>query len=193
MTISIRWDVVGRARGAPYDRVVKTILSASLALALSASAVLAEDEWERCGELPPAVAQTRQAIHEAAAARDYAALAKLADPDEFVYSFGEEGGDPVAYWQAVDREGTDIRATIGALLEMSCAVLTYEEMVEYVWPAAADAPYAELTAEETAALEALYAGEVEAQYIEGTEIGYYVGWRLYIAEDGRWTAFVAGD
>jgi hypothetical protein len=76
---------------------------------------------------------------------------------------------------------------------MGCAVVAYEEMTEYVWPFAADASYAELSAAEKAALERLYPGHVEDQYIEGTAVGYYVGWRLFIGEDGRWTGFVAGD
>jgi hypothetical protein len=172
---------------------MRVILSSLAAGALWVSAPAAADEAERCGELPPAVAKTRTAILDAAAARDYAALAKLADPDEFDYSFGEEGGDPVVYWEAVDAEGTDIRATIAAVLEMGCAVVAYEEMTEYVWPFAADASYAELSAAEKAALERLYPGHVEDQYIEGTAVGYYVGWRLFIGEDGRWTGFVAGD
>jgi hypothetical protein len=76
---------------------------------------------------------------------------------------------------------------------MGCAVAVYEEATEYAYPAAAEMAYADLTADEKAALEKLYPGEVEAQYIEGTEVGYYVGWRLYIDEDGRWSSFIAGD
>lgn len=30
-------------------------------------------------------------------------------------------------------------------------------------------------------------------YLEDSETGYYVGWRIVIEDDGRWTAFVAGD
>ena len=173
---------------------MKAILSIVVALALWASAAAAaEDEAQRCGELPPAVAQTKAAIRDAAAARDYAALAKLADPATFTYSFGD-GGDPVAYWTSVDGEGTDIRATIAALLDMSCATFPGDETGPYYeWPAAAEIPYAELTEDEVAALQKLYEGKLEDQYIEGPEVGYYVGWRLLITEDGRWDAFVAGD
>ena len=64
---------------------------------------------------------------------------------------------------------------------------------EYVWPAASEIPYSDLTAEEKAALEKLYPGKVEDQYVEGTATGYYASWRLYIDEDGHWTSFVAGD
>ncbi len=173
---------------------MKAILSIVAAVALWASAAVAQDEpaAERCGALPPLVAKMREAIR-AAAARDYAALAKLTDPSEFTYSFGDEGGDPVVYWKSVDAEGTDIRATIVALLDMSCAVVEEEDATEYVWPAASEIAYADLTAEEKAALEKLYPGKVEDQYVEGTDTGYYASWRLYIDQDGHWTSFVAGD
>jgi hypothetical protein len=174
---------------------MKTTLSFMVAVALWASAAAAQDEppAERCGALPAPVAKMREAIRAAAAARDYGALAKLTDPTAFTYSFGDEGGDPVKYWKSAEAEGTDIRATIVALLDMSCAVIEEEDSKEYVWPAAAEVPYAELTAEEKAALEKLYPGKVEDQYVEGTNTGYYASWRLYIDEDGHWASFVAGD
>ncbi len=174
---------------------MKAILSIVAAVALWASAAAAQDEpaAERCGTLPPAVAKTREAIRAAAAARDYGALAKLTAPGEFTYSFGDEGGDPVKYWKSADAEGTDIRATIVALLDMSCAVVEEEESKEYVWPAASEIAYGDLTAEEKAALEKLYPGKVEDQYVEGMSTGYYASWRLYIDEEGHWTSFVAGD
>ena len=175
---------------------MKAILSIVAALALWASAAAAQDEEaaaERCEALPAPVAKMRADIRAAAAARDYGALAKLTDPSAFTYSFGEEGGDPVKYWKSAEADGTDIRSTIVALLDMSCAVVEEEDSREYVWPAAAEVPYAELTAEEKAALEKLYPGKVEDQYVEGTDVGYYASWRLYIDEDGHWTSFVAGD
>jgi len=174
---------------------MKAILSIVAAVALWASAAAAQDEpaGERCSALPAPVAKMRDSIRAAAAARDYEALAKLTDPTAFVYSFGEEGGDPVKYWKSADAEGTDIRATIVALLDMSCAVVEEEESKEYVWPAASEIAYGDLTAEEKAALEKLYPGKVEDQYVEGVNTGYYVSWRLYIDEEGHWTSFVAGD
>ncbi len=174
---------------------MKAILSIVAAVALWASAAAAQEEpaAERCGDLPPLVEKMREAIRAAAAARDYGVLAKLTDPSEFTYSFGGEGGDPVKYWKSADAEGTDIRATIVALLDMTCAVIEEEEATEYVWPAAAEIAYADLTAEEKAALERLYPGKVEDQYMEGTSTGYYASWRLYIDQDGHWTSFVAGD
>jgi hypothetical protein len=29
--------------------------------------------------------------------------------------------------------------------------------------------------------------------MDGPEDGFYVGWQLYIDEDGRWTGFIVGD
>jgi len=196
MAIPMRGHViVGRQHWGIYDPAMKAILSILAALALWASAAAAQDDEaaERCDALPAPVAKMREAIRAAATARDYAALAKLTDPSTFTYSFGDEGGDPVKYWKSADAEGTDIRATIVALLDMSCAVVEEEESKEYVWPAASEIAYADLTAEEKAALEKLYPGKVEDQYIEGTAAGYYASWRLYIDQDGHWTSFVAGD
>jgi len=175
---------------------MRAILSVAAALALWASTAAAQNEEaaaERCGELPAPVAKMREAIRTGATARDYGALGKLTDPSQFTYSFGDEGGDPAKYWQSVDTEGTDVRATIVGVLDTTCAVLEEEDAKEYVWPAASEIAYAELTAEEKAALEKLYTGKVEDQYVEGTAAGYYAGWRLYIDEDGHWTSFVEGD
>lgn len=174
---------------------MKTILSIAAALALGASAAAAQDEEvaERCDALPAPVAKMRADVRAAAAARDYGALAKLTDPSGFTYTFGDEGGDPLPYWKSLDAEGTDIPATIVAVLDMGCAIIEEEGSRDYVWPSAAGISYAELTAEEKAALETLYPGTVEDQYVEGTDVGYYASWRLYIDEDGHWTSFVAGD
>ena len=164
------------------------------ALALLTSAASAQDtDFERCGELPAAVAKTRDAIRSAAAKRDLAALAGLTDPERFTYSFGD-GGDPAAYWESLKDEGTDVGAIIVALLDMTCVTFEIEgDATYYEWPAAAEMAYEFLTKEEVAALDKLYEGKLDEQYIEGTEVGYYAGWRLLITEDGRWDTFVAGD
>jgi len=152
----------------------------------------AQDEADRCGYLPLAVVQKRDAVRAAAEAQDYQALARLADPQEFVYSLGG-AGDPVTYWQALKTEGVDIPQIIVALLDMPCATLNYDSGTEYVWPSASEIPYSELTPSEIDSLQAIYNGKLAENYLEGPETGYYVGWRLFIAEDGRWTTFVAGD
>src|SRR5689334_15449941 len=115
------------------------------ALFLAAGAAAAQDEPKRCDQLPAPVAKTRQAIHDAAQARDYTALGKLANAKDFTFSFDDDS-DPVAYWKSADGEGTDIRATMVALLDMTCVTLTSEDGEPfYEWPSAAEIPYAQLT------------------------------------------------
>jgi hypothetical protein len=174
----------------------------SVALVLAAIGVLtglavspaceAQEEAERCGALPAAVIAKRDSLRAAAAASDYRAMAKLADESEFIYSFGD-AGDPVAYWQSLKADGIDIPQIVVALLDMPCAKLTYDSGTEFVWPSANEIPYGELTPDEIDSLQAIYNGKLEENYLEGPEAGYYVGWRLFIAEDGRWTTLVAGD
>ena len=168
-------------------------MAAALGVALAAGAAAAQDEPQRCGPLPPAVAKTRQAIHDAAAARDYGKIAKLVSAENFTFSFGDES-DPVAYWKAEDSGGTDIRAAMGALLDMPCVVVAGEDgQPFYEWPSAAEIPYDKLTKDEVAALRKLYGGDLEQYWVEGTATGYYVGWRLSIDKEGNWIDFVAGD
>jgi hypothetical protein len=165
----------------------------SLSFGLFAAPALADTNAEYCGELPPAVAATRDAIAAAAEAGDYDALAALADPATFTYSFGD-GGDPAAYWKALVAEGTDVAGLLVGLLAMNCVTFDISgDATYYEWPPAAEIAYEFLPPEEIAALQALYGGRLEDWYLEGTEDGYYVGWRLLITADGNWNAFVAGD
>lgn len=181
----LQWDMT--------VRMVRTIFALGLLAGLVwPCAGHAQEEADRCSYLPSAVAQKRDAVRAAAAAQDYQALARLADDTEFIFSFGGEG-DPVPYWQGLAAEGVDIPQIIVALLDMPCAVLRYDSGTEYVWPSANEIPYAQLTTDEIDALQAIYNGKLEENYLDGPELGYYVGWRLFIAEDGRWTTLVAGD
>jgi hypothetical protein len=173
--------------------VAHTLAAIGILVGLTVSpACEAQEEAERCGALPAAVIVKRDSLRAAAAASDYQAMAKLADDSEFIYSFGDED-DPAAYWQSLKADGVDIPQIVVALLDMPCAKLTYDSGTEFVWPSANEIPYAELTTEEIDALQAIYNGKLEENYLEGPEVGYYVGWRLFIAEDGRWTTLVAGD
>ena len=163
------------------------------AMTLASAAASAQDEAERCGPLPAAVAKTRQAIHDAATKRDYAALGKLVNSENFTFSFGDDS-DPVAYWKSEDTGGTDIRATIAAILDMPCVIVAGEDgQPFYEWPSAAEIAYAHLTKDEVAQLKKLYGADLEQYWVEGTDTGYYVGWRLSIDKEGNWTDFVAGD
>ena len=150
-------------------------------------------EITRCDALPEPVAAKRDAIAAAAATGDLEAVAALTDPNEFTYSFGD-GEGALGYWQRMrDEEGVDPATLMVGVLTAGCA--QYDEGGDsfYVWPVAALIEYPDLTPEEIDALQSVYGGTLESWYIEGFDVGYYVGWRLYIEPDGRWTGFVAGD
>jgi hypothetical protein len=83
-----------------------------LAGSLPDGAALAQDGPQRCGELPPAVAEKRRAIL-AAADSDPEDLAALTDPQEFTSNYG--GEEMLAYWQWLAEE-VDIREIAKSLL-----------------------------------------------------------------------------
>lgn len=160
---------------------------------VAVAAPVGAHEISRCEKLPAPVAAKRDAIAEAAAAGDLEALASLTDPDGFTYSFGD-GEGALAYWQRMrDEEGVGPAELIAGVLGAGCAHFDEGGDSFYVWPAAALIDYPDLNAHEIAALQAVYNGELESFYVEGFDVGYYLGWRLYLEEDGRWTSFVAGD
>jgi hypothetical protein len=147
----------------------------------------------RCEDLPAPVAEKREAIATAAKAGDLETLAALTDRAEFTYSFGD-GEGALAFWQRMrEEEGVDPAALMAGVLEAGCAQYGEGGDSFYIWPAAALIEYPDLTQAEIDALQSLYGGELENWYIEGFDVGYYVGWRLLIEPDGRWTSFVAGD
>jgi hypothetical protein len=148
------------------------------------------ETFERCpSQLPPAVAAKRVAILAAAKKNDFAALKSLASTVEFTFSFGGDE-DPVAYWRALAKSGTDIGKILTAILGMNCVV---GEGPSYVWPSATLIDWAKLTGDEQKALLALYGRKIDENWLEGRSKGYYVGWRISIEPDGSWSSFVAGD
>lgn len=160
-----------------------------LAAAFPAPAAFAEDGARRCGALPPPVAEKRAAIL-AAAEGDLAALAALTAPD-FTASYG--GGDALEIWRELAAQGTDIRVVVKTLMTLDCAVANADDVAYFTWPAANDLEWAELTEAERTALAPLYGGDLANAYVEGPEVGYYVGWAMTLTEDGDWIALVAGD
>ena len=132
-------------------------------------------------ELPSAVAEKRDAILRAAEDKNYEALGRLVDANEFEYTFGGpvEGG-PVAYWQQLAAEGQDPLDDLAAILKMPYTLASGL----YVWPFAYDKTSDTLTDYERellAPLDTSFSGEG------------YLGWRAGIRPDGRWVFFVAGD
>ena len=153
----------------------------------AASGPLAEQE-----ELPTPVAETRNAIAEAATACDYEALANLAlrGSEEFTYSFGERG-DPGRFWRREEQRGEEPLRFLVELLDRPLATQRVRGTVHYVWPSAFD--YRDWTGVpevDGEALRPLYGDEDFAGF---EEFGAYLGYRVGITEEGDWIFFVAGD
>lgn len=132
--------------------------------------------------LPVAVREKRDAILRAAKARDYEALAALADPQGFEYTFGAplEGG-PAAYWRQIEEQEQPLEA-LASILQLP---YTLSRDI-YVWPFAYDKTAHEITQYEALLLRKL--PEVHEIGPEG-----YLGWRAGITPEGAWVFFVAGD
>jgi hypothetical protein len=134
--------------------------------------------------LPEAVERKRQEVLAAAESGDHDAVAALADPDGFEYTFGGpvEGG-PAEYWRQLEEE-TDERP-----LEALAAVLKLPYTLSrgiYYWPFAFDKQADEITDYERELLQTIPGGS------EVGESGY-LGWRAGITPGGDWIFFVAGD
>ena len=133
--------------------------------------------------VPAAVLDKRNEILQAADAREHDALARLADANEFTYTFGGElEGGPAAYWRQRAREGEDPLAALERILRLPYTL----NAGIYVWPFAYDKSDDALTDYERSLLGDLVPGG------ELTDSGY-LGWRAGIRPDGRWVFFVAGD
>lgn len=101
--------------------------------------------------------------------------------------------DPVAYLreQSTDPEGQPTLALLRNLLEMPYAILPSEDdKASYVWPYLAVIDLEDLTPEQTVDAYRLVTPE---EFDDMGAFGGWFWWRVYIAEDGEWTAFVAGD
>jgi hypothetical protein len=139
-------------------------------------------------ELPDPVEQTRIAIAEAAAARDYDALARLIPEDGFEYTFGgPAAGGPTAYWRRL--EATTDEAPLETLAAVLALPYTNVRGI-YVWPFAFDREPTELTEEE---LELLSTFATPREIQGWREFGGYIGYRAGIDPDGDWVFYVAGD
>jgi hypothetical protein len=139
-------------------------------------------------ELPDPVERTRIAIAEAAAARDYDALAQLIPEDGFEYTFGGPVvGGPTAYWRRL--EATTDEAPLETLVAVLALPYTNVRGI-YVWPFAFDREPTELTEEE---LELLSTFATPREIQGWREFGGYIGYRAGIDPDGDWVFYVAGD
>jgi hypothetical protein len=171
-------------RQATLDRAVETLVFFTpTAVPLADGRVLPHQR-----ELPDPVERTRIAIARSAAARDFAALARLVPQGGFEYTFGGPvRGGPTAYWRRLE-------ATTGeAPLETLVAVLALPHTKVrgiYVWPFAFDRDPRQLTEAE---LELLSTFATEREIQGWREFGGYIGYRAGIDPDGDWVFYVTGD
>jgi hypothetical protein len=142
-------------------------------------------------ELPPAVADVRQRVFDAAVACDYETLAQIAAEkgEGFTFSYGASE-DAAAYWSEVEAKGEERPLPMRALATILTMPFTRNESGSYAWPPA----YSENPTEEdwqSLVYGGLYTGEeVEQMKAQGTG---YLGYRTAITQDGDWQFFVAGD
>jgi hypothetical protein len=141
--------------------------------------------------LPAPVADTRQALIDAAATGDLENLRPLLPDDGFSFSFGASE-DPIAYWRRRQAEGEDILGLIQRLLELSHTEVGAgtQGPTMYVWPFAFDRPYESLSSAELVMLEEAIGPEGMASYEES---GQYLHYRIGIEADGTWRYLIAGD
>ena len=151
-------------------------------------------------ELTDQVKDARSAIMAAADAGSYEGLRRLIGQG-FTFSFGDTGGESstadraIAFWQ---RDGVEPLRVMAALLEMPYTTVPTDEGLIYAWPAFYDwtpdqlSRIDELAPEWRGALERIYP-DFDRQLQSWIDFGGYLGWRIGIAEDGRWMFFVAGD
>jgi hypothetical protein len=138
--------------------------------------------------LPDPVTTTREAILAAARAADWEHQLRALIPEEgFTFSFGGER-DPIAYWRKLESVGHV--PVIGDILPMVLGTDPGPVRGGYIWPAQAAEDPADWDQDDLAALRRIHADEDIRSF---QEAGTYLGWRVEIARDGTWTAFVAGD
>jgi hypothetical protein len=151
-------------------------------------------------DLPPAVAEMREQIVDAALRCDYKALSALAleGRDFFSFSFGDPGQAPGDYYRMIEEEEKPrFRQPVLRLLvqtfDLSYCTDRFEDpdgegrVTLYSWPSAS---CPNPTEKQWAELEALYSDEE----IEGwKDFGSFIGWRIGIFDDGDWTSYIAGD
>lgn len=149
-----------------------------------------------CGlaQLPPPVAEMRQAILDAARSRDLEALRGAIEWNEIKPDIegGAANSDPIAQLVLLSGDGTGKRllARIEAILEADCKAPPTENVSEpYVWPRFADARFETLSAAEIAELEKLLDPEEIAAMRAADR---WTGWRLAIGRDGTWHSLRKG-
>jgi len=142
-------------------------------------------------DLPPAVAEMRLQIVEAAMACDYERLGELVGPGRFTYSFGQGNEAPADVWREAEEAGGDPLRTLVQHLDLPHRSREIDGVVYYSWPSAFGyGSWSEVPESDKEALRPLYSEEDLASF---AEFGGYIGYRVTITADGDWLNFVAGD
>ncbi len=136
--------------------------------------------------LPEAVEKKRQAIYQAALARDYDLLADEAS-ENFQYSYGGSEEGLAEYLKMEDSNDNEKSFDISIkLLEMPYA----KQYDMYTWPEVFTKASEDWTEKDIAQMRILLTEEE----IEGyRQFGAYAYYRLGIMEDGKWVFYLAGD
>lgn len=143
--------------------------------------------------LPEAVRQKRETLLAIAGTGDIGALTPILEVDQTTVSFGEPE-DRTAYLvgESADGEGVEILAILADLLEAPYAAMDGGNGGPvYVWPAlAAMESLSKLTPDQRVTAYQIM-GHAEFEEMKAIDAWYF--WRVYIGQDGRLQAFVAGD
>jgi hypothetical protein len=142
-------------------------------------------------DLPPAVADVRKRIFDAAADCDYDTLEQLAlqQGEGFTFSYGS-GTDPSEYWRDLEENSAELPKPMRALATILTQPFTRNESGSYAWPTA----YSENPTED-AWRDLVYSGLYSAEVVDQMrqQNTGYLGYRTAITSDGDWQFFVAGD
>jgi hypothetical protein len=142
-------------------------------------------------ELPPAVADVRQRVFDAAVACDYDTLEQIAQEqgEGFTFSYGS-GTDASEYWRDLEESSLETPKPMRALATILTQPFTRNETGSYAWPTA----YSENPTED-AWRDLVYSGLYSAEVVEQMreQNTGYLGYRTAITADGDWQFFVAGD
>ena len=143
------------------------------------------------GDLPALVAAMRADLLAASTACDFARLGAMAEANGTSYTFGGDT-DPGAFWRDLEANGETPLAAMVQLLNLEPALFDVGEgIVFYVWPAVYALPdWADATGEQRRELAGIFGADQLAGW---DSFGGYVGYRVGITIEGRWSFFVAGD
>ena len=142
-------------------------------------------------DLPPAVADVRTRVFDAAIACDYDTLEQIAleQGEGFTFSYGA-ATDASDHWRDLEENSAEQPKPMRALAAILTMPFTRNESGSYAWPTA----YSENPTDE-AWRDLVYSGLYTAEVVDQmkTQGTGYLGYRTAITADGDWQFFVAGD